>query len=139
MKDDKNHLFIHLNLCIALALGIVVFIGGIENATTTEVPMYMFYKSLLIIGYEFLQESCKVVAALLQYFFTSAFCWMLCEGIMLYMMLVTVFGNRLNNRHFFFILGWGKHSNYTYLIQISQIYFYRASHSHSCHFSWTNP
>ena len=52
MKDNKNNLFIHLNLCIALALGIVVFIGGIENATTTEVPMHMFYENLLIIGYE---------------------------------------------------------------------------------------
>ena len=53
MKDNKNNLFIHLNLCIALALGIVVFIGGIENATITEVPMHVFYENLLIIGYEF--------------------------------------------------------------------------------------
>ena len=41
VKDNKNNLFIHLNLCIALALGIVVFIGGIENATTTEVPVHI--------------------------------------------------------------------------------------------------
>ena len=34
---------------------------------------------------------------------------MLCEGVMLYMMLVTVFGNKLNRRLFFFILGWGEH------------------------------
>ena len=27
---------------------------------------------------------------------------------MLYMMLVTVFGNKLNKRRFFLILGWGK-------------------------------
>ena len=33
---------------------------------------------------------------------------MLCEGVMLYMMLVTVFGNKLNKRQFFFLLGWGK-------------------------------
>ena len=33
---------------------------------------------------------------------------MLCEGVFLYMMLVTVFGNKLNNQYFFFILGWGK-------------------------------
>ena len=38
-KDNKNHLFIHLNLCIALALGLVVFITGIENATNNEVTM----------------------------------------------------------------------------------------------------
>ena len=33
---------------------------------------------------------------------------MLCEGVMLYMKLVTVLGNRLNRRCFFFLLGWGK-------------------------------
>ena len=36
-KENKNHLFIHLNLCIALALGLVAFIAGIENATSNEV------------------------------------------------------------------------------------------------------
>ena len=40
VKDNKNILFIHLNLCIALALGLVLFIGGIENATITEVPIF---------------------------------------------------------------------------------------------------
>ena len=52
-----------------------------------------------------------VVAVLLQYFFTSAFCWMLCEGVFLYMMLVTVFGNRLNHQWFFLMLGWGEYGN----------------------------
>ena len=37
---------------------------------------------------------------------------MLCEGVFLYMMLVTMFGNRLNKRRFFFIMGWGKLPNY---------------------------
>ena len=36
-KDKPNHLFVHLNLCIALAMGLVVFIAGIENATTNKV------------------------------------------------------------------------------------------------------
>ena len=35
---------------------------------------------------------------------------MLCEGVMLYMMLVTVFGNKLNRRSFLFFLGWGKYA-----------------------------
>ena len=39
IKDNKNHLFVHLNLCIALALCLVVFITGIENATNNEVTM----------------------------------------------------------------------------------------------------
>ena len=40
-NGNKNHLFIHLNLCIALALGLVVFIAGIENATSNEVSNYL--------------------------------------------------------------------------------------------------
>jgi len=36
-KDRFNHLFIHLNLSIALALGLVVFLAGIENATEYQV------------------------------------------------------------------------------------------------------
>ncbi|XP_065905683.1 latrophilin-like protein LAT-2 isoform X2 [Dysidea avara] len=87
-KDKKNNVFIHLNVCIALALGLIVFVSGIETATE--------YRT-----------SCIIVAVLLQYFFISAFCWMLCEGVILYMMLVTVFDNKLNRRRFFFILGWG--------------------------------
>ena len=39
---------------------------------------------------------------------------MLCEGVMLYMMLVTVFGNKFNKRRYFFILGWGKCSQNKY-------------------------
>ena len=31
-----KNLFIHLNLCIALALGLIVFIAGIERATNNE-------------------------------------------------------------------------------------------------------
>ena len=38
-KDNRNHLFIHLNLCIALSLGLVVFITAIENASNNEVTM----------------------------------------------------------------------------------------------------
>ena len=43
---------------------------------------------------------------------------MLCEGVMLYMMLVTVFENKLNKRRFFFILGWGKLPDYYYYLII---------------------
>jgi len=56
------------------------------------------------------QGGCVFVAVLLHYFFMSAFCWMLCEGVILYLMLVVVFNNRFNNRLFFFALGWGMNS-----------------------------
>ena len=34
---EVNYLFIHLNLSIALALGLATFIGGIEHAVSSEV------------------------------------------------------------------------------------------------------
>ena len=33
-----------------------------------------------------LQWLCTTVAALLHYFFLAVFCWMLCEGVMLYLL-----------------------------------------------------
>ena len=35
------------------------------------------------------------IAALLHYLFASAFHWMLCEGVFLYLHDITVFGNKL--------------------------------------------
>ena len=54
-----------------------------------------------------MQIGCKAVTALLQYFFLAAFCWMLCEGIMLYLKLVVVFSSLIKKWWFFFMLGWG--------------------------------
>jgi len=104
-RGKRNLLLIHLNLCISLALGLLVFLAGIETATNSEVQYFVMIIQILL----YFKGACKFVAALLQYFFTSAFCWMLCEGVMLYMMLVTVFGNKLNHYLFFLALGWGKH------------------------------
>ena len=47
----------------------------------------------------------------MQYFFLSAFCWMLCEGMMLYLMLVVVFSRLSEKWWFFMILGWGTFLN----------------------------
>ena len=48
------------------------------------------------------------MALLLHYLFLSAFCWMLCEGILLYLLLVVVF-SRLSRRWWLFILiGYGE-------------------------------
>ena len=49
------------------------------------------------------------MAALLQYFFTAVFSWMLCEGLVLYFLLVKIFNTGLGERKlFYFALGWGK-------------------------------
>ena len=47
------------------------------------------------------------MAALLHYLFLAAFCWMLCEGVMLYLMLVVVFSKLSKKWWFFLLLGWG--------------------------------
>ena len=45
---------------------------------------------------------------LIQYAFLSAFFWMLCEGIMMYILLVRVFGAHDKKwRLLFLIIGWG--------------------------------
>ncbi|XP_064386127.1 sushi, von Willebrand factor type A, EGF and pentraxin domain-containing protein 1-like isoform X2 [Halichondria panicea] len=83
----KVHYFIHLNLSISLLLGYLVFLTGVETAVANKV-------------------ACVFVAALLHYLFTTVFFWMLCEGIMLYLMLVVVF-NRISKKWWiFFIIGW---------------------------------
>jgi len=43
-RDKINHPFIHLNLCIALALGLIVFLAGIETATENRVSIQLYYK-----------------------------------------------------------------------------------------------
>ena len=56
----------------------------------------------------YLQWLCTTVAVLLHYFFLAVFCWMLCEGVMLYLMMVVVFSRLSKRRWFFLLLGCGK-------------------------------
>ncbi|XP_046858696.1 uncharacterized protein LOC124452154 [Xenia sp. Carnegie-2017] len=55
-----------------------------------------------------LLDFCKAVAALLHFFLLSAFGWMLCEGILLYTLLIRIF-NSIHGKHIkiFNIIGWG--------------------------------
>ncbi|PFX28285.1 adhesion G protein-coupled receptor L2-like isoform X2 [Stylophora pistillata] len=62
---------IHLNLVAALAVAQITFLTGIE-ATQNK-------------------AACKIVAVLLHYFNLVSFCWMLVEGVWLYLMIVRVF------------------------------------------------
>ena len=55
-----------------------------------------------------MQLACMVIAALLHYLFLCVFCWMLAEGIMLYMLVVRVFGSSAENWYYLLLLGWGK-------------------------------
>ena len=103
------HNFIHLNLSIALLLALIVFVSGIETATDSDVSMPLSTSNSYFINFSMPQVACKVVAALLHYFFTAVFTWMLCEGIMLYFLLVKVFNTGLGQKKwFYFAIGWGE-------------------------------
>ena len=88
----KVHFFIHLNLSIALLLSYVVFLAGVDTAVGSTI-------------------GCAFVAALLHYLFTAVFCWMLCEGIMIFLKLVLVFSSFHKKWWFFLLVGWGKTSH----------------------------
>ncbi|KAF6038183.1 hypothetical protein EB796_003514 [Bugula neritina] len=76
-----------MNLIVALGLAQLIFIAGIE--TTYD------------------RVACAAVAALLHYFFTATFTWMLCEGIQLYVKIITVFNsNSRFKQPFYYIIGW---------------------------------
>ena len=68
--------YIHINLCINLAIAQIIFIAGIDmtGPPNGDVPIH-----------------CQVIAVLLHYFFLVAFMWMLMEGVFLYLALVKVF------------------------------------------------
>ena len=64
--------------------------------------------------YFLLQAACIAVAALMQYFLMAAFCWMLVEGIYLYLFVVKVY-NINTKMHMYHVISWG--ISITYLLQ----------------------
>ena len=89
-----------------------------------------------------IQVGCQIVAVFLHYLFTAVFSWMLCEGIMLYFLLIKVFNTGVGQQEWFYlILGWGKN-----LIAISsgikeqpnyiELHFVRHSSSYCGYFCW---
>jgi hypothetical protein len=81
---EKN--FIHINFIIALILALIFFVTGIDSDN---------------------KEICEIVTVILHYLFLAVFCWMLCEGIFLYLMLVVVFDSGKTYWKRFSVLGWG--------------------------------
>jgi hypothetical protein len=47
------------------------------------------------------------MTVIMHYLFLAVFCWMLCEGILLYLMLIVVFKSNKSYSKHFFCLGWG--------------------------------
>ena len=99
---------LHFNLSIALLGGYVIFIFGIDDKVIDLTSSKVYTKYML---YSFscvtFQIGCGFIAALLHYFFLAAFCWMLCEGIMLFLQLVIVFSSLSKRWYLYLLIGWG--------------------------------
>ena len=52
-----------------------------------------------------MQAVCVIVAAIMQYFLMAAFCWMLVEGIYLYLFVVKVYN--INDKMRIYVMSWG--------------------------------
>ncbi|XP_042310202.1 adhesion G protein-coupled receptor L3 isoform X29 [Sceloporus undulatus] len=85
LQSDRNT--IHKNLCISLFVAELLFLIGINRA---DQPI-----------------ACAVFAALLHFFFLSAFTWMFLEGVQLYIMLVEVFESERSRKKYFYLVGYG--------------------------------
>ncbi|XP_019855360.1 PREDICTED: adhesion G protein-coupled receptor L4-like isoform X2 [Amphimedon queenslandica] len=81
-------LYVHVNLSLSLLLALLVFVLGIE--LPKSIPWL-----------------CSVVAGLLHYLFLCVFCWSLAEGIMLYILLIKVYGSLADKWYLLLPLGWG--------------------------------
>ena len=72
------------------------------NITVSNVLIYLIH----IYSTTTMQIGCAFVAGLLHYFFLASFCWMLCEGVMLYLMMVVVFSKLSKLVLSFTRMGW---------------------------------
>nr|XP_058969314.1 adhesion G-protein coupled receptor D1-like isoform X2 [Pocillopora verrucosa] len=77
---------IRVSLAVALGAGQICFFAGI-NATE-------------------IKAVCVIVAAIMQYFLMAAFCWMLVEGIYLYLFVVKVY-NINDKMRIYHVMSWG--------------------------------
>lgn len=88
LKTERK--IIHMNLIVALALAQITYVVGID----------MTYDDV----------SCTVIAALLHYFYTATFTWMLCEGVQLYLKVIAVFSADMKYiKWVYYIIGWGEY------------------------------
>ncbi|XDV16879.1 hypothetical protein PO909_016395 [Leuciscus waleckii] len=84
IQGTRNSIHLHLSVCLFIAD--LVFLCGISSTHN--------------------QVGCAIVAGLLHFFFLSAFCWMLLEGVQLYRMVVLVFHTTVKHLHMYAV-GYG--------------------------------
>ncbi|XP_046858688.1 adhesion G-protein coupled receptor D1-like [Xenia sp. Carnegie-2017] len=93
-----------INLCIAIGFAdIFAVVERVARGNPVTI-LKRKYIQLIYAGSFF----CKSVAALLHYFLLSVFTWMLCEGILLYILVIRLFHN-VGRKHIkiFNFIGWG--------------------------------
>ncbi|XP_073254225.1 adhesion G-protein coupled receptor D1-like [Porites lutea] len=104
-----------LNLCAAIACSCILAI--LEGSARNKEP------------------ECTVVAALLHYFLLALFSWMLCEGILHYIVIVRVLhGHAEDKVKFFYLFGWGFPAIMV-IISLSVTQLKRYGHKEAC---WLN-
>ncbi|XP_039540063.1 adhesion G protein-coupled receptor E5-like isoform X2 [Pimephales promelas] len=84
IQGTRNSIHLHLSVCLFIAD--LVFLCGISSTHD--------------------RVGCGIVAGLLHFFFLSAFCWMLLEGVQLYRMVVLVFHTTLKHVYMYAV-GYG--------------------------------
>ncbi|PFX17530.1 Latrophilin-like protein LAT-2 [Stylophora pistillata] len=87
LTDIKKPLSqMRISLALALGTGQIVFLAGIKASESMAL--------------------CATMAVLMQYFMMAAFCWMLAEGIYLYLLVVKVYNIRVK-MHMYHVISWG--------------------------------
>ncbi|KAJ7389150.1 hypothetical protein OS493_033236 [Desmophyllum pertusum] len=86
MNLKQDQVQIRFNLVVAIAIAQIVFLSGIDASETKGV--------------------CAFIAALIHYFYLAGFCWMLFEGVFLYLMVVKVF-NAVVRMRLYYAFAWG--------------------------------
>ena len=79
-----------------------------ESRYLFKIVVYLIFLFCLM-NHSFVQGGCVAVAALLQYFLMVAFCWMLVEGIYLYLFVVKVY-NIVDKMSIYQAFSWGKNN-----------------------------
>ena len=79
--------YIHIQLCVTLAIAQIIFVAGIEPRLG---------EGKLVGG---VPVGCRLMAVILHYCFLVSFMWMLMEGVILYVILVQVFADTHHGRY----------------------------------------
>ncbi|RMX61572.1 hypothetical protein pdam_00020434 [Pocillopora damicornis] len=104
---DRNSPLCHIRVSLTSCIGAghIIFFAGIDSTGNQQIPFVRQIITFLRITY-FLQAACVAVAALMQYFLMASFCWMLVEGIYIYLFVVKVY-NITDKMHRYHGFCWG--------------------------------